>query len=105
MALSRLARKPPQRRMKAPVPCHNLNMLILASASPRRRELLTQAGFTFRVQPAHIPEEPRPDEDPIGYVVRLAREKAQMPPAALTAREAEPAGWPMHCVYARGLCL
>jgi len=51
-------------------------MLILASASPRRRELLTQAGFTFRVQPAHIPEEPRPDEDPIGYVVRLAREKA-----------------------------
>jgi septum formation protein len=51
-------------------------MLILASASPRRRELLTQAGFTFQVHPAHIPEDPNPDEDPIRYVVRLAREKA-----------------------------
>jgi septum formation protein len=51
-------------------------MLILASASPRRRELLTQAGFTFQVHPSHIPEDPNPDEDPIGYVVRLAREKA-----------------------------
>ncbi|MGD0733246.1 MAG: Maf family protein [Terracidiphilus sp.] len=52
-------------------------MLILASASPRRRELLTQAGFTFRVHAAHIPEEPHPNEDPVAYVVRLAREKAQ----------------------------
>ena len=52
-------------------------MLILASASPRRRELLAQAGITFQVRPAHIPEDPRPGEDPIGYVVRLAREKAQ----------------------------
>jgi septum formation protein len=52
-------------------------MLILASASPRRRELLTQAGFTFEVRPADIPEEPRPDEDPIAYVMRLAREKAE----------------------------
>ena len=51
-------------------------MLILASASPRRRELLTQAGFTFEVQPAHIPEDPMANEDPIAYVVRLAREKA-----------------------------
>src|ERR1022692_4314092 len=52
-------------------------MLILASASPRRRELLTQAGFSFVVHPAHIQEDPHPDEDPIAYVVRLAREKAQ----------------------------
>jgi septum formation protein len=52
-------------------------MLVLASASPRRRELLTQAGFTFEVRPAHIPEDPRPGEDPIAYVVRLAREKAE----------------------------
>ncbi|MGB8261725.1 MAG: Maf family protein [Terracidiphilus sp.] len=51
-------------------------MLILASASPRRRELLTQAGFTFRVHPAHIPEDPYPGEDPIAYVTRLARQKA-----------------------------
>jgi septum formation protein len=52
-------------------------MLVLASASPRRRELLTQAGFTFEVHPAHIPEDPKPGEDPISYVVRLAREKAE----------------------------
>lgn len=52
-------------------------MLVLASASPRRRELLTQAGFTFQVHPADIPEEPWPNEDPIAYVTRLAREKAQ----------------------------
>jgi septum formation protein len=53
-------------------------MLILASASPRRRELLAQAGFAFQVHPAHIPEDPNPDEDPIAYVTRLAREKAQI---------------------------
>jgi septum formation protein len=52
-------------------------MLVLASASPRRRELLAQAGFTFTVHPAHIPEDPLPGEDPIAYVTRLAREKAQ----------------------------
>lgn len=51
--------------------------LVLASASPRRRELLTQAGFTYRIHPAHIPEDPRPGEEPIAYVCRLAREKAE----------------------------
>jgi len=55
----------------------DMHRLILASASPRRRELLTQAGYAFEVQPAHVNEELRPDEDPITYVVRLAREKAQ----------------------------
>jgi septum formation protein len=52
-------------------------MLILASASPRRRELLTQAGFEFLIHPAHIPEDPHPNEDPIAYVTRLARQKAE----------------------------
>ncbi len=52
-------------------------MLVLASASPRRRDLLLQAGFCFEVYPAHIPEEPLPAEDPIVYVTRLAREKAE----------------------------
>jgi septum formation protein len=52
-------------------------MLVLASASPRRRELLTQAGYSFEVHPAHIPEDPLPNEDPIACVTRLAREKAQ----------------------------
>ena len=51
--------------------------LVLASASPRRRELLAQAGFSFTVRPAHIPEDPFPNEDPIAYVTRLAREKAE----------------------------
>ena len=53
-------------------------MLVLASASPRRRELLTQAGYTFEVRPAHIPEDPREGEDPVAYVTRLAREKAEV---------------------------
>jgi MAF protein len=52
-------------------------MLVLASASPRRSELLAQAGFSFQVHPAHIPEDPHLNEDPIAYVTRLAREKAQ----------------------------
>lgn len=52
-------------------------MLVLASASPRRRELLAQAGFVFEVRPAHVPEDPLAGEDPITYVTRLAREKAE----------------------------
>jgi septum formation protein len=52
-------------------------MLVLASASPRRRELLAQVGYQFEVHPAHVPEEPLPGEDPIVYVTRLAREKAE----------------------------
>jgi septum formation protein len=51
--------------------------LILASASPRRRELLTQAGYTFQVQAADIDETRRENEDPAVYVQRLALEKAQ----------------------------
>lgn len=54
-----------------------MHRLILASASPRRRELLAQAGFTFEVRPADVNEDPVPGEDPISYVVRLARDKAQ----------------------------
>ena len=61
-------------------------MLVLASASPRRRELLTQAGFTFQVHPAHIPEHPLPDEDPIAYVTRLARQKAEAVFAEITTK-------------------
>ncbi|MGD0481810.1 MAG: Maf family protein [Terracidiphilus sp.] len=52
-------------------------MLILASASPRRRELLAQVGYRFQVHPAHISEDPLSGEDPIVYVTRLAREKAE----------------------------
>jgi septum formation protein len=52
-------------------------MLILASASPRRRELLTQAGISFQVESIPVAEDPRPGEDPIHLVKRLAREKAE----------------------------
>jgi septum formation protein len=52
-------------------------MLVLASASPRRRDLLAQAGFAFEILPSSVSEEVRPGEDPMDYVLRLAREKAQ----------------------------
>ena len=51
--------------------------LILASASPRRRELLTQAGYQFEVQESSAPEARRPAEDAIRFATRLAREKAE----------------------------
>jgi septum formation protein len=65
-------------------------MLILASASPRRRELLRQAGFSFEVHPAHIPEEPLEGEDPTAYVTRLAREKAEAVFRELTVADGRP---------------
>jgi septum formation protein len=52
-------------------------MLVLASASPRRKELLAQAGFTFDVIPSSVAEELQLDEGPIGFATRLAQEKAQ----------------------------
>jgi septum formation protein len=51
--------------------------ILLASGSPRRRELLTQLGVTFRVAPADIDESIIDGETPKEHVVRLAREKAQ----------------------------
>jgi septum formation protein len=50
--------------------------LILASGSPRRRELLGLLGVTFEVQAADLDEGLRPGEPPAVYVERLAREKA-----------------------------
>jgi septum formation protein len=51
--------------------------LVLASGSPRRRELLAQAGFHFEVQVSSVVESRRPDEDAIRFATRLAREKAE----------------------------
>jgi septum formation protein len=51
-------------------------MLVLASASPRRQELLRNAGIPFTVQPAEIDETPRDGETPKDCAERLAREKA-----------------------------
>jgi septum formation protein len=53
------------------------DMLILASASPRRHELLTQAGLSFTAISADVNEELLPDEVAAAYVQRLAEEKAQ----------------------------
>jgi septum formation protein len=51
-------------------------MLILASASPRRQELLRNAGLDFLVQPANVVEEILPGEAPETCAERLARSKA-----------------------------
>ncbi len=51
-------------------------VLCLASASPRRRELLASIGVGVEVRPVDIDETPLPDELPEAYVLRLAREKA-----------------------------
>ncbi len=51
--------------------------LILASASPRRADLLAAAGFSFEVMPVEIDESVRPTEDPKDYVSRLALAKAR----------------------------
>jgi septum formation protein len=51
--------------------------LLLASASPRRREILHNLGLSFRVQAADIDERRAPGEAPARYVARLAREKAE----------------------------
>lgn len=50
--------------------------LILASSSPRRRELLERAGFPFDVRPSHIEEIPLPGEKAEEFARRIAREKA-----------------------------
>jgi septum formation protein len=51
------------------------SMLILASGSPRRAELLAAAGFLFDVAPADVDETPDPAERPVEYVLRMARAK------------------------------
>jgi septum formation protein len=58
-------------------------LLILASASPRRRQLLEMLGIPVRVVPSHIPEVRRAVETPVDYVERLAREKALSVPGRL----------------------
>ncbi len=58
--------------------------LVLASASPRRRELLARAGFEFEVTPADVDERQRDRELPKAYVSRLAFEKAETVAAGLS---------------------
>jgi septum formation protein len=51
--------------------------IYLASASPRRRELLRQIGVSYRLLPVAVNETPLPEETPAAYVARLAQTKAQ----------------------------
>lgn len=57
--------------------------IVLASGSPRRREMLEQSGLTFEVRPADIDETPRPGEAPAALVARLAAGKADAVPGDL----------------------
>jgi nucleoside triphosphate pyrophosphatase len=53
--------------------------VILASASPRRRELLTLVGIPHEVRPSNIDESMQPGEVPRTHAERLAREKTSLP--------------------------
>lgn len=53
-----------------------MTVLVLASASPRRRELLQSVGLDFEIRPPDIDESVLPDESPTAYVRRLSAEKA-----------------------------
>jgi septum formation protein len=52
------------------------SLILLASASPRRSELLRQVGIAHEVRPVDVDESVRPDEAPSAYVLRLAEAKA-----------------------------
>jgi MAF protein len=52
-------------------------LLVLASNSPRRRELLALGGWMFHTRPADVDESQRPGEEPGAYVLRLAESKAR----------------------------
>ncbi len=51
--------------------------LILASASPRRKQLLEQIGLQFSVMPSSVKEDIQPDETPEDLVIRLSLDKAR----------------------------
>lgn len=56
--------------------CPETSLLILASASPRRKELLASVGIDFQVVPSQAAETLLPNESPRQHVMRLSREKA-----------------------------
>lgn len=65
---------------------NNHGSIVLASASPRRTELMALAGIEFSVVPADICEAPLPDEAATDHVLRLSREKADAVAAANDGR-------------------
>lgn len=65
-----------RRRPLYEAPSANHMQLILASASPRRAELLYSAGFEFTIAPANLDEIPRDGETAAAYTLRVAHDKA-----------------------------
>jgi septum formation protein len=65
-------------------------MIYLASASPRRQELLRQAGLEYEVIPSNIHEARRPGETPTDYVLRVAADKARAVADVVRARGLAP---------------
>jgi len=65
---------------------HNI---VLASASPRRRELLTQVGIDFQVVPSNADETPLENEEPQAHVIRLSCDKAM----EVSSRQAQTGRW------------
>jgi septum formation protein len=66
-------------------------VIYLASASPRRQELLRQIGVAFEVVPTDIPEVVAPGERAADYVLRVARAKAEAAAARIESGELAPA--------------
>ena len=86
--------------------------IVLASASPRRAELLARMGVAFEIVPAHVDESSPPGADPAAEAVRLAEAKAaevaaRVPPGivigadTLCALEGEILGKPRDRAHAR----
>jgi septum formation protein len=67
-----------------------MTVIYLASASPRRQELLRQLGLQFEVMPSNILEAPHARETPADYVVRVARDKARFVAEQVSARGLPP---------------
>jgi septum formation protein len=75
-------------------PDGNRPEIVLASGSPRRRDLVERIGLTARVRVSDIPEQIGPDESPRNYTRRLAREKAE-DVASQIGDEPDPGSWPL----------
>ena len=75
---------------RSPIVRQRMPRLILASASPRRRELLASAGFAFDLLPASVGERRKRGESPREFVARLAFEKADAARATTLQRRNRP---------------
>lgn len=66
------------------------DFIYLASASPRRQELLRQIGLGFEAMPSDLDEVPQPGERPADYVLRVARDKARHVAARMQEQASHP---------------